>query len=979
MAFAYEVYSYGDVEALQGIFNGVAATMGAQGYAGALALALAAGFLVAGLAYAFMPHRHVGWWWLFSITCVFVILLTPKADVIVVDRLGGSPPRVVANIPFGLAWFASATSSVGDALTELFETAFSTVASADSALPAELAYQKTGMVFGNRIVEKTREVVFHDPEFRANLVNFMNNCLFFDLADGTIDPKTFGASPDVWPLMANTNLARFSTLSNGGNVITATCRDVYANLNQRLPTQIANETNLLARLLNPALPAAMATGLLAQNQIAAGYQRLAIADASVTAAQLIRQNAMINAIRDGTLLLGQQSNDSAALLLSVAKSQGTASANSSYLAGAAVAEEALPILRNVAQGLVFALFPLMILGAILTSGKTTAMLLTMYAALLIWIQLWPPIYAVINYLATLASAKHLGSTAVTSLDGAGNSVHALSLSTADAIYSGTISDMAVTAYLVTLVPVIAGALVWGLHRIAPALMSGLNVAVQTAGSAASAAAAGNLSMGNVSTEQQALSPSRADPMMQTYTSGYGKYTTSAVDGSFLRFKENVSSGAVKIEDSQAIQQSMTQASAMAETSAEMKSRQAAASIQSSLDTILTHEATSGSGTSGTFGMNLSDRTAKGTKAAVLNQVAIDLGRDLGIKDTSQARSAITLSLGVGNQVSNEVSGAARTGPGGAFDKAIRTALGGKVGVDSTGQQITSNDISAAITKAERTLRNAGITNSFDVVQDYVESDRFERLKTTNQGESDRVSANYSKARSLADQAGADWRRSKEYREMADQSERVRLAIASDNGNQFYRFVHQEFLPNRGLNMADWEDANVRRDAIAAYMGSGFFRQGENGNMTFSLVENQTPPMRLQPGSFVGGLSSDYAAHAKRLTPPTIPQSAVPATDHAANRDKLHSLSPNSAAGSGRTPLTPEAIQTRGAALNSQVREQTGDARNEVVDKKSELQQKFQIQDTSIFHALGDQPNGMFTDDPNRGSAAQQLEHERKRK
>src|SRR5207244_1625570 len=156
---------YGDVEALQGIFNGVAATIGAQGYAGAVALAMAAGFLIAGFAYAFQPHRHVGWWWLVSLTCVVAILLTPKADVIVVDRLGGSPPRVVSNVPFGLAWFASATSSVGDGLTELFETAFSTIASADGALPSELTFQKTGMMFGNRVVKKTRDVVFHDSEF----------------------------------------------------------------------------------------------------------------------------------------------------------------------------------------------------------------------------------------------------------------------------------------------------------------------------------------------------------------------------------------------------------------------------------------------------------------------------------------------------------------------------------------------------------------------------------------------------------------------------------------------------------------------------------------------------------------------------------------------------------------------------------------------------------------------------------------------
>ena len=166
-------------------------------------------------------------------------LIVPKVTVGIVDKTGGAPVKVVDNVPFGIAMFGGLTNMIGHTLTELFETAFQVIPG-PGALPAELSYQKNGLMFGNRLIRDTRSVIFQDPNFRTDLINFVHNCTMYDLIDGTVDPADFSRSGDVWSLMASPNPARFSTLTaSGGSVTVDTCPNVYQNLNGRLPAQIS--------------------------------------------------------------------------------------------------------------------------------------------------------------------------------------------------------------------------------------------------------------------------------------------------------------------------------------------------------------------------------------------------------------------------------------------------------------------------------------------------------------------------------------------------------------------------------------------------------------------------------------------------------------------------------------------------------------------------------------------------------------------
>ena len=517
----WEIYAYQNADSLFGIFNAAATIHGSGDYMAAVAAVAFCGFIAALVAYAFAPEKLQGWKWLGTVLLGFSVLIVPRVTVGVVDKTGGSAVKVVANVPFGVAFLGSVTSTVGHTLTGLFETAFQVIPGV-GALPSELSYEKNGLMFGNRLIRETGGVAFQDPNFRTDLVNFIHNCTMYDLIDGTVDPGTFSSSDDVWALMASPNPARFTTLTSAGGSITVdTCPNAYTNLNGRLPAQLTRIQGKLAFQLNPTLPAAAANAAIA-GQIQQAYLKNSIATAAATAADLIRQNAVLNAINDTSNIIGQKVNDPAAMVLAVGRAQSVAQQNAAWLNAGKVAEQALPVFRNVIEAITYALFPLLVLLMLLTSGRETMLAFKGYAAVLIWIQLWPPLYAVLNYMASIYAAYDLAAAA-----DLGSGAKALSLQTASTIYSRAISGEAVVGYLAISIPFIAWAALKRMETFGTALVGGLSGLQSMVAGATAGAAAGNLSMGNVSMDQIRLAPNRTSAFMSNWQNDISGNTFSS--------------------------------------------------------------------------------------------------------------------------------------------------------------------------------------------------------------------------------------------------------------------------------------------------------------------------------------------------------------------------------------------------------------------------------------------------------------------
>jgi conjugal transfer mating pair stabilization protein TraG len=505
----WEIYAYQNSASLFGVFNATAAIHASGDYLSALAAVAFCGFVAALIAYAFAPEKLQGWKWLATVVLVFSLLIVPKVTVGIVDKTGSGPVQVVGNVPFGAALLGSLTSTIGHTLTGLFETAFQVIPGV-GALPSELTYERNGLMFGNRLIRETGNVVFQEPNFRMDLINFIHNCTTYDLLDGTISPATFSTSDDVWPLMATPNPARFTPITSASGSTIETCPSAYQNLNGRLPAQLSRIQGQLAFQLNPTLPGAAAASVIA-GQIQQAYLKNSIAAASATAADLIRQNAMLNTIADTEKIVGQKVNDPAAMVLAVGRAQGVAQQNAAWINAGKVAEQALPVFRNVVEAVSYALFPLLVLLLLLTSGRETMIAFKGYAAILIWIQLWPPLYAVLNYMASIYASYDIAAAA-----DLGTGLKGLTLQTASSIYSRAISGEAIVGYLSISIPFLAWAALKRMENFGSAMVGGLSGLQAMLGSSTGSAALGNTSLGNMSMDQMRLAPNTTSAFMSSW-------------------------------------------------------------------------------------------------------------------------------------------------------------------------------------------------------------------------------------------------------------------------------------------------------------------------------------------------------------------------------------------------------------------------------------------------------------------------------
>jgi len=529
----FTVYAYFNVDQLATLMDGIAAIAGSGDFLDIFRVIVMLSFLVfiAGLAVGKSQEPFEFFRWLFIVVLVHSLLLVPKADVVLIDRTGAAAPTVRSNVPLGLAFFASVTSHVGDALTRAFETVF--------ALPDDLQFQKNGMMFGNTILVDSLQTTPTTPAFRDDLVKFINNCTYYDMIAGRISQNDFARSDDVWALMANTSNTLSTAISTSptGSMI---CSDAYADLGGRWDAETLQTMQTRGRVLNPQALNNVVAGTLLNSQIASSYTQLT--NIAKSATDMLRQNMALNSVRDSQMVSAQRLDATSSAIIGAAQAQAEMTANTNYIAMARVAERAGPAIRNVVELICYAVFPLVIL-LLIVAGEHAGKVFKAYIMSLVWIQLIPPLYAVLNYAMTSASRHNLVGIAESSAAAA-----AVNLVNIGQLSQRGLSESAIAGYLTLSLPLIAWALVKSGEVGGAALFNAVMApATGSAGHVAGNLAAGNVNQGNVALDTTSsnnvnsnhydTAPSIASGYTRA-TSGAGTATMGA-DGTY-RYQANQS-------------------------------------------------------------------------------------------------------------------------------------------------------------------------------------------------------------------------------------------------------------------------------------------------------------------------------------------------------------------------------------------------------------------------------------------------------
>ena len=495
----YELFTLGGGTYLVDLLNAVAAITGGDAY---VTLAQLAG--VAGLGWVLFRTAFGGSWkdnakWFLLFVTVWGALIVPKATVRVVDRLDPAlAPAVVANVPIGLALFASLTSQIGDGLTRLTEQAFT--------LPDDLAYQRHGLIFGARLAGAATRLEVTDAVFARNLRGFARQCVFHALLLGHITADDLREATDVWRLVTATGspsagasparMFEFATrgaLSGTGATTLereiVTCQAGAARLGAQWNAEIARAGTIFGRRLFPGA----ATDALARAELMAALPAAHdfLIGASRSAGEIMRQQMVLNAVHDAGEQWAAEAGNAAALR-AYTEARAEAQTVSAYRAIGRQAETWVPLLKIVFECLYIGAFPIAVLLMLTPAGTA---IFRSYVTGLIWIQSWGPLYAVLHRISMGEAAERMAASA--SMPGGDIGISLI----AQAGIRAVASDVAVmSGYLSMSVPFLAAALAYGLSKATVLATSVLAVGQDAASSAAHESTTGNISLANTSAD-----------------------------------------------------------------------------------------------------------------------------------------------------------------------------------------------------------------------------------------------------------------------------------------------------------------------------------------------------------------------------------------------------------------------------------------------------------------------------------------------
>ncbi len=507
----FVVTTYGGGEALVLVFNGIAALLGSSGgiLSGFMKITAVMGGFWAIVQSVIRNSIEVSLRWFLWFTIATNVLFLPKVTIWIKDPLIHSAPTKVDNVPFALGAFAGIISEVGAALTEKMESIFT--------LPDDLQYHRTGTVFASRMMAQSRQFRITDPDFNANMERFVNQCIVYDTMIGAkYTLKDLRSSEDIWALVKDRTspirgfVYKEPGIGQRGEILT--CREGARKL----------ETLWHTILLEGAYKygASLIKGdiHLAQRQFLTlfplSYNFLT--GASEDALRALRQEMMINTISDA-------SNNKVTELgspMNYAATKALLQQRSTYEVAGDLAATFLPVMKNLLEALIYSSFIFVFAFALMPGGYKV---LATYCEMIVWLQIWAPMYAVLNLVITLyarhKTANLTGGAGVTMITSLG--------------ITEVNADMAALAgYLSMSIPFISYAIVKGGASSFVHLAGHLGSALQSAAAyAGSELSSGNFQLGNVSQGIQTFHTHSGFASNMGYSYKAGQFETVLEDGS----------------------------------------------------------------------------------------------------------------------------------------------------------------------------------------------------------------------------------------------------------------------------------------------------------------------------------------------------------------------------------------------------------------------------------------------------------------
>ncbi|VYU35772.1 conjugal transfer mating pair stabilization protein TraG [Metakosakonia massiliensis] len=398
-----EIYTIYGGEMWKYAFDAVVGLMGNRTWI--TLLRIAGVFAVVGVLASFIKTRNPMMFvqWLAIFMLITSVMLVPKRSVQIIDITDPAAVWKTDNVPVGLAAIASLTTSIGFKVAQLYDMMF--------ARPDSVTYTKSGMLFGSQIVAETSDIRTQNPELAQMLPDYVENCVIGDILLNhkytinellnTTDPLGL-ITKDPSPLRGI-----YKTSSAGREFLT--CVQAAAQIRTLIGTDTQTGSATFGWLTSKIYGSKLNGASLLATAMGQSYGYFY--QGGLTAAQVMKNNITNSAIRQGVSGFAARSSDTANLLNLATESAATKQ-RLSWAAGNVMATRTLPFAQSLLMLILVCLFPLVIALAAANHSLFGLNTLKLYVCGFLYFQMWPVMFAILNYAATFWLQSKTGGTAL---------------------------------------------------------------------------------------------------------------------------------------------------------------------------------------------------------------------------------------------------------------------------------------------------------------------------------------------------------------------------------------------------------------------------------------------------------------------------------------------------------------------------------------------------------------------------------------
>ncbi|MCZ8781184.1 conjugal transfer mating pair stabilization protein TraG [Escherichia albertii] len=784
MSMVDTVYVMSGGEFFQAAFNGVATLIGTSTWDSLFHIV---GFFSA-MALFFVYIRGHDPKEVLKFIAVFIlitsVLVIPKRTVHIIDMTNPTLVLRVDNVPTGLSVPFRFITSIGGSLTKIYDSVFHT--------PDSVAYSKTGMLFGATLMANTTDVVAQNSDLATLLKEYVQQCVIGDimLSHKYSMAELMQSSDPYEIIFRKPSPLRGVIVPRGNSLAQAGFQTCEALANNVLKRELKVDTTkggktwdyYVNRFIGPRASADTLFGLMIADSYGFYYQ------GGRDASEILRQNVVMNAIKQG-ITTHTAASGNVASLVNMADQSSNSKMRLSWAASGGLAATFVPVMHTVLMAMLVGMFPIIILLA--TIHGLTLPVLKGYVFSLVYLQSWPPLYAILNY----AMAFYLkGETKGMNF----------SLSNLNTIQQ-THSDIGLmAAWLSNSIPFIAAGLVFGLWRVVSQAGNYLGSSINsTASSAASQAADGtwafnNMQMENVSGFKWDTNQSVRDGQMLTQHAS-GATTTKTAGGGILHDgKSAISSLATDIQFGR-----------MLSSSYQAQQREAESQVQSLSNSISHGSQLVGSQlTQWAQQRGNSDTVVSGADSSRATTLTQAINKLNSVADSLAKRTGISTSEAVKEVLNKSQSGDFTAGVSLSVGKdKLFGLLSAKANTDFSykGSDQSSHGINSDIsskTDHDRSLtaqETKDVRDAMDVINNHRTTDNSSHTDNASSSLSEQLASNLSDLQGQIKQYNDALNRSHEYAQMASYAENNSASINSNYSQEFVNYVHQS-APGRATTV-----------------------------------------------------------------------------------------------------------------------------------------------------------------------------------